>query len=386
MPTPRDYFAYTVVLANTSDKDLSGNSRLCAMSGVNWQAFSVSDANVETVSTIYSDRSAGTITNNGSQETEDDGLIEFWATPGEYRIHITDPLSRIGNKSITWNSVPGWNGGIPGDFISNDNELDLATVAVDVKRQFVPIGAVLDWWRPDSSVAVPDGFVVCSGGTISSANHDFGTGQAINVPDLSNKFVLGAKTASGTNTAGNASSNAPLVGDTGGSNATRDMTHTHTTYSHNHTLSTGAGRVIFTDSTYTGDYDHTATNHNHALFQNTDINSSGFRKPVWQCKSNTAGRIGLGSGSELFVDVNYAYGAITGNELQDLNILDNPVTVSLNAVGSIGGKAGLADASVGNRSGDGDLSTSAATGNITSAHDFRPQYVGLLKIMKVKRA
>jgi hypothetical protein len=377
MPTPRDYFAYTVVLANTSDKDLSGNSRLCAMSGVNWQAFSVSDANVESAATIYSDRSAGTITNDGSQETEDDGLIEFWATPGEYRIHIEDPLSRIGNKSITWNSVPGWEGGIPGDFISNDNELDLATVGLDIKRQFVPIGAVLDWWRPDSSVAVPDGFVVCSGGTIASANHDFGTGQAINIPNLSNKFVLGAVTASGTNTAGNNSTNAPLVGDTGGSNATRDLTHTHTTYAHNHTLSTAAGRVTFTSPTATftgnqlGDHGHYVSTGGGAagsVFYTT--NYTGNNQNTMGAMTDTPSKLPFYQASLVA-----AVATTAGTPSGSINVTG----------GSVGGKAGLADGA-GIVNGDADNATSAATANITSAHDFRPQYVGLLKIMKVKRA
>ena len=406
MPTPRDYFAYTVVLANTSDKDGSGNSRLCAMSGVNWQVFSVSDSNAESVSTIYSDRSAGTITNNGSQETEDDGLIEFWATPGEYRIHITDPLSRIGNKSITWNSVPGWNGGIPGDFISNDNELDLATVAVDVKRQFVPIGAVLDWWRPDSSVAVPDGFVVCSGGTISSANHDFGTGQAINVPDLSNKFILGAKTASGTNTAGNASSNAPLVGDTGGSNATRDLTHTHTTYAHNHSLSADSGRttVSFTNPTYTFGGTAADLNHQHTLFEPNNANSYD-RQIMYRVKvSNAFGQTGFVYTTNIY---DTSQGVSTNGWRVDTGSTDytnyatansgggnytpaGSVTLSTGGSASVSGKAGLADGTVVSGTaivnGDANNATSAATANITGAHDFRPQYVGLLKIMKVKRA
>ena len=405
MPTPRDYFAYTVVLANTSDKDASGNSRLCAMSGVNWQVFSVSADNSEVVASgangIFSDRSAGTLTNDGSQETEDDGLIEFWANPGEYRIHIEDPLSRIGNKSITWNSVPGWEGGIPGDFISNDNELDLATVGVDIRRQFVPIGAVLDWWRPDSSVAVPDGFVVCSGGTISSANHDFGTGQAINVPDLSNKFVLGAKTASGSNTAGNASSNAPLVGDTGGSNATRDLTHTHTTYAHNHTLSADAGRTTFTftNPTYTFTGSGVSLDHNHSLYEPNNANSSD-RQIMYRVKSSNAYS---GNGGVQVTNIQDNSGGLSYDGWRvDLGTTDytnlaranggggnytpgGSVTVASGGSGVIGGKAGLADGA-GIVNGDTDNSTSAATANITATHDFRPQYVGLLKIMKVKRA
>lgn len=401
MPTPRDYFAYTVVLANTSDKDASGNSRLCAMSGVNWQVFAIDENNDEISPTyIYSDRSAGTLTNDGSQETEDNGLIEFWATPGEYRIEITDPLSRIGNKSITWNSVPGWNGGIPGDFISNDNELDLATVGVDIRRQFVPIGAVLDWWRPDSSVAVPDGFVVCSGGTVTSANHDFGTGESITTPDLRNKFILGASLTTANNNNGDAASNSPTIGGTGGSNTARDLTHTHTTYAHNHALVTASGRAIFTNTIYAfsgtpANYTHQHTMYEPSVGEATDRSimyrvksSSSYIQTGFVQTTNIADNSGGGTSYNGY-RVDMGTTDYTNNATQTITPAGS-IAVASGGNGSISGKAGLAaDAVVSGttiKDGDANNATSAATANITAAHDFRPQYVGLLKIMKVKRS
>lgn len=128
----RDYFSYSVVYANANDIDTStGNGRLQTLSGVDWSVLKVITASggsgFSTVGTeeanIYEERVGGAALSPAGGTTEANGLIEFWAPPGEYRVVITDPLNRVSEKYLTWNSVPGWNGGIPGDFVSDDEQI-----------------------------------------------------------------------------------------------------------------------------------------------------------------------------------------------------------------------------------------------------------------------
>jgi hypothetical protein len=71
----------------------------------------------------------------------------------------------------------------------------------------VPIGAVIDWWRPNDTFPVPDGFQICTGGVVNDAQSPF-NGETL--PDLRNRFIRGAASFAG-------------IGDTGGAS-----THTHT--------------------------------------------------------------------------------------------------------------------------------------------------------------
>src|SRR5690606_20452687 len=90
----------------------------------------------------------------------------------------------------------------------------------------VPIGGVITWWRPAASVPIPSGFRVCDGSTVAAGEHAFaGTGGTpipgpITLPDLRGRFVRGADPAAADGTASG-------VGGTGGSNATRDLAHSH---------------------------------------------------------------------------------------------------------------------------------------------------------------
>lgn len=431
----RNYFSYTVVKADQTLNEF-GDAVLTSLTGITWDAYSLNAAGSATSATVYSARSNGISSTGGV--TSYNGVIEFWAEPGEYKISISDPASRIGNQDIFWSSVSGQEGGIPGTKISNDNALisnqiqdgAIATVDIgdsqvtnaklsstavtsskivdgtiatadigdsqitnakladEVSRQLIPIGAVIDWWRPDSSISVPSGFVVCSGGTITSGNHDFGTGASITVPDLRNKFILGASTAitegvAATVGAAGASeadpTKAPGISGKGGTNGVRDLTHTHTTYAHNHTLTMGATQVTFASPT--------------ATFTGTEMSPHGHYV--------STGGSAAGNGG-VFYTTNYTapagniFGAAdTNNSKFPFYQASLVAAVAITAGtpsgsvsvsgGSVGGKAGPADGA-GIVNGDTNNATTAASANITAVHDFRPSYYGLLKIMKVKRS
>ena len=52
----------------------------------------------------------------------------------------------------------------------------------------VPIGTVMDWWRPDNTFEVPGGFKICNGQTIVDPGGPF---DGVVLPDLVDKLVKG---------------------------------------------------------------------------------------------------------------------------------------------------------------------------------------------------
>jgi hypothetical protein len=74
----------------------------------------------------------------------------------------------------------------------NNTPRNLLNVIDGLVQNDVPLGTVVAWFRPTSAIAVPDGWSICDGSSLSSDNHSWGTGTTIQLPDLRNKFVLGA--------------------------------------------------------------------------------------------------------------------------------------------------------------------------------------------------
>jgi hypothetical protein len=106
----------------------------------------------------------------------------------------------------------------------------------------VPIGAVIDWWRPDPSFQVPDGYQICDGSVVQDSKSPF-DGHVL--PDLTDRFVMGI-------------TNPDLIGEAGGSSSHRhqvDVDHQHNAGvtgagdSHNHrwleTETTPGGNLNF---------------------------------------------------------------------------------------------------------------------------------------------
>jgi len=82
----------------------------------------------------------------------------------------------------------------------------------------VPIGAVLAWWGDSSNV--PQGWVVCDGGTVNDAGSPL---NGLAVPDLTDRFIRGA--------IGNVRGQTP----TGGADSL-DLAHGHIVNAHAHTV------------------------------------------------------------------------------------------------------------------------------------------------------
>jgi hypothetical protein len=79
----------------------------------------------------------------------------------------------------------------------------------------VPVGAVIDWWRPDASFPVPEHYMICDGSTVTDTESPL-YGETL--PDLNERFVRG-------------------VTDVGQIGITAVPTHNHT-INHDHDLIT----------------------------------------------------------------------------------------------------------------------------------------------------
>jgi len=373
----RSQFSYTVVAADVANTAGIG-APIKALENVEYNVYSV-DSSGNRVTTIgqrpatYASRTSNTDLGY-SGTTDADGIISFWLDSGEYEIEIedTETPARISARTITWSSLAATDGSISGDYVSNDAQLDLPTLDDGIVRQLVPIGAVLDWWRPaNSNMSVPSGFVICDGSQYSSSQHDFAGGGTITVPDLRNKFILGASISKNDNaeaTAGVAGTleadptNAPGIGGRGGTNAVRNLTHTHTVQGHYH----GRGTLAITGD---GGHSHThnlgtseAGSHFHGVQNVIVVGGTG-----WSVSFGSNGSLGQFTSTE----PNHTH-TITGG-------VTGAGTHNHGTSGSIG-------ATNSDRDGDSGFSTTDATGNIVNNHDFRPSYYGLLKIIKIKRA
>ena len=67
----------------------------------------------------------------------------------------------------------------------------------------VPLGSVLDWYRFDASIPVPEGFAICDGSAVADAGSPF-VGK--NAPNLLDRFVRGVTSVGAIGTSGGADS------------------------------------------------------------------------------------------------------------------------------------------------------------------------------------
>lgn len=105
----------------------------------------------------------------------------------------------------------------------------------------LPIGAVIQFFRPTSDYALPDGFEVLDGRTIAPSEHDFtGISDPVTLTDMRNAFVLGADAdkANGTSAVAVGNTNIELASGAPGPQATGGLNQVTQTLSqmpsHNH--------------------------------------------------------------------------------------------------------------------------------------------------------
>jgi hypothetical protein len=150
---------------------------------------------------------------------------------------------------------------------------DRSVTAVKLAEGIRYLGELSFFWRPTTALPIPDGWEVADGRTLTGAEHDFPGGGNVTLPDLRNKFVLGAATG-GTGTASNVP---PAIGQTGGTNAANlahshvvdphvhgTVPHSHTVAAHTHTVASHRHQVDPHSHTVNA-HGHTVPGHTHPI-------------------------------------------------------------------------------------------------------------------------
>ena len=132
--------------------------------------------------------------------------------------------------------------------------------AVDIRS--VPVGAVIDWWRPDDTYPIPENFKICDGSAVNDTESPL---NGVTLPDLTHQFIRGVTDPAEIGTAGGAA----------------DHQHTVDITAHNHTMAIDHDHPEQSLSiAYSGDHYHDVSiNHTHGSFntQSTGTHSHGYQ-------------------------------------------------------------------------------------------------------------
>lgn len=264
-----------------------------------------------------------------------------------------------------------------------------AVTSQKLDPNFLPLGTVIAWYRPSSTVTLPTGWEVADGRSWATVTNDWGVSTG-NMPDLRNKFILGAATT-GT---GTIPSTPPDIGVAGGAH-TRALSHTHTTQGHahahnhfvnNHSHTIGPHQHTVPHSHTVNPHSHgisPAGAHNHGLswrYNLTEVvdhqTSSGSARyqTLW---SSDMPQDGSGSGSLGGVS-DHSHGGATATA-GATTTTDAPLT-SVNS----SYESGLTSSSTSIDSTPATVVVDAGDASSSNAGDFRPAYVGLLYLLKVR--
>ena len=248
----------------------------------------------------------------------------------------------------------------------------LYSVISGLNHNDVPLGTVISWWRPTQAVAIPDGWVPCDGRSIIASDHSFPVSGSITIPDLRNKFVLGADAsvaginaiegyalAAGAQSAQNQNNNwsgakagdgttgAPGVGyDSGletseprsGSNVLRNISHGH-----------NPGTLEIKDHYHSVVHRHTVPPHKHKVdnhnhdFAHTHLMPNHYHDFNYSSNFNTGSPTGL-SGDGSSIRVKEVPNAFTGQRFAVPSHVHN---VNMNNAGSTGERMSVPGANQG---------------------------------------
>lgn len=245
-----------------------------------------------------------------------------------------------------------------------------------------PLGQTTPWFRPTTSVSVPTGWAIADGSILSASQHGWGS-FSVTLPDLRNKFVLGAA-VSGT---GTGTSTPPAEKATGGSH-TRDLEHAHALTPHTHTIDAHTHTTQAHTHTTPG-HSHSLSNHAHTIqtsgghthgFVDTNVLVGRRVIPTEEVNENTLHTMVPGGRTDVGGDINLA----SAGSHNHSGATGGGGSATLSNNGGTSGSATAVVESTGLTTNSSGAATTEGPQSITS--DFRPAYVGLLYITKVKNA
>lgn len=291
----------------------------------------------------------------------------------------------------------------------------------------VPLKTVLMYHADLQNEAIPVTYAVCDGTTLTSGQQDINPGGTYTLPDLRNRFILGAdptKAAASSGGTTNASSDAPGPKGTGGqhskslvvaelashnhtgtissagshthagSTADSGGAHTHTASTttagaHTHAGSTSNSVANHTHSGSTtdsqGSHSHTLTDpgHTHTIGSQTGGQVSGNAGGNWHdgstaTSSSTTGITVVANGAHTHTPTIAADGGHS-HSLTLVSDGDHNHTLTVNSGGAHGHTLTLSSDGAHTHTFAGDLTGSG------TAFDTRPRYYGIVLIMKVQK-
>lgn len=279
--------------------------------------------------------------------------------------------AKIADGAVTASKIP--DGSIPGSKIATGaitgsliadgtiGTADLASGAVTFAKldpSVSPLGEIRMWYRVAGTISPPTGWEVCDGRLWSTVTNTLGPGNVQwstgNMPDFRNRFPLGAALSSTGSTPGLP----PDIGQVGGSN-TANLAHTHTVAAHSHTVGAHQHGIASDGSHHHKFWSWTWDNNNNPVAQvkvdlfmleNALPNTLGKRYGLTAPDRNRNGYFG---------------------DFQNVIMTDEGDHSHFGATVASGAFATSAD-------------TAATDSQLSATQDIRPNYVGVLFIMRVR--
>jgi hypothetical protein len=181
----------------------------------------------------------------------------YEATSGALSIAI--PGTRVNT-----NTMPGDR--LTAASVAGSKIADATILGRNLHESALPLGTIIAYWvpaKPGGGYAIPDGWAVCNGQSLTAGSHNFAGGGTIQVPDLVDKVPRGTNPATaytaysgGAHQAGTGM-NASIGANTLNLAHIHGVAHTHTIAGHSHQVADHTHGMSHTHQAFVPDHAHT---------------------------------------------------------------------------------------------------------------------------------
>lgn len=275
-----------------------------------------------------------------------------------------------------------------------DGSITQAKLAVGVAA--LPVGAVIDWWRPNPATPVPDGFQICDGGEVIDPDSPL-NGETL--PNLIGRFTRGVSPTDIGVAGGESTHEHELLPPphthtidhkhpvtTLNAGTAGQHTHTTTVPAHDHTVSVGHTHAPAT-SEEAGDHSHAWATHDPSGHW-TSGDGAAIDEPVQTISGNGSDGAALNVAPSAQVTLSTS-SVVAHAHTVAVPALDESRTTDAHPEAtheSSGGGAHSHTATVKVPALGTDDITGPATGPLAATKPVTtlPPYIGLLKIMRIR--
>lgn len=214
-------------------------------------------------------------------------------------------------------------------------DLNTIATALDTGGVGVPVGAIIPWYAPSDSFALPTGFQVCDGSKIES-----GIYAGYDTPNLVNKFLMGT-----THSA---------IGTISGGSNTHNLAHSHAVdIAHSHPAHKHTTSAVSLTVDQMPSHTHTQNAHNHT-FNGWDLLQY------------------VGSGGNVAVASGITFRGVTPTNAQATATNQNT-----------GGGQTHTHGDTGNVTDSLATTNKTSTSTLSVSYDIRPAYIGVVFLIRV---